>query len=128
MLDIGRGADVAVGLFPKVEFDARSETPVERYFVNRRRWLSAIHRGVIMPGRIKMSTVVRAHLDVLESPRLAVRELVVAEAHHGFQIVQAVLMTEILDLWLQSRRVGFDPRPKRHGNVHKASCHDRPFA
>src|SRR3954451_17412338 len=85
----------------EVELHAGLEAPVERHLVDRDRALAAVHRGSEVPGRVEVRAVVGGQAYPLESPALAVREVLLAQAgEERGQVRGRLLVVEVLDLRL----------------------------
>src|SRR5712671_1337906 len=79
-----------------------------------------------MPWCIEMGTVVGRELDLLDRPALPVRQILGLQSLEELQHArQPLLVTDILDRGMSSRRIGRYVVLQRHGNIDQSSGHRR---
>ena len=79
-----------------------------------------------MPGRIQMRAVVSRELDLLHRPTLPVRQVLGLQPFEKLQHArQALLVIDILDGRVPSRRIGGNVVLQRHRNIDQPSRHMR---
>ena len=99
LLHILGGDLVSIGLVVEVHHHAVAHKPVQRHLVNGPGPLTAVHGGVIVVGGIHMGSGMGAHLQELDSPAVALRQILngaaLKEASH---LLRGVLVVAILNL------------------------------
>jgi hypothetical protein len=67
--------DVAVGHVAEVELHARAEAPFQRHLVDGDRAFAAVHRRMVVIGRVEMGAVVGGDLQALHRPAFAAGQI-----------------------------------------------------
>ena len=104
-LHLGRGDDMAIGHVAEIQLYPRANAPVQRDLVDGDGALAAVHRGVIVPGRIQMRAVVRGHLQPFRGRPGAITLLFGGDAEHRLHLGRACGMVKIVDCGHQRRWV-----------------------
>ena len=97
---------MAVRHFAEIEFDAGPEEPVERHLIDGHHRLAVDRMRLEMDRRVHVRAVMRRQLDLLDSPALAVRQILAAKA--GKKIAQErrrIGIAAVLDLRPHERRI-----------------------
>src|SRR5207245_5241360 len=76
---------MAIWQAAKIEFDARFEEPVQWYLVDRHHRLSINRSRLVVDRGIHVSAVVGCELHQLESPALAVRQILPLKSGENVQ-------------------------------------------
>src|ERR1700688_197498 len=79
-----------------------------------------------MPGRIEVGAVMGGELHLLDRPALSVRQILGLQSLEELQHArQALLVIDVLDRGMPSRRIGRHVVLQRHGNIDQSSGHRR---